>query len=246
MQKVNNGSFQRTTLFSSIQVTTTLFRLAVTKQSTSSAVGNNHFAIFELLKVTRSAPINHTFTTHSYLHINKQQPQSNTKSKIANMPTTFTSLPREIRDLILREHLSVENNWGWEEKRNLRSESLEWKVPAQTFTANKQLSIEALEAFHEENTLVSVSATDCRFLRYRVSRVIPLIIREERFPDTALHIHLTHGSKTKESKQKKCKTRGWCRGDYHHVVFAARYLPRFIQLINAVYSSSLDKDTLSI
>ncbi|CAG8961930.1 hypothetical protein HYFRA_00014088 [Hymenoscyphus fraxineus] len=253
------------------------------------------------------------------------------------MPSTFTSLPHEILQMILREYLSIENNWAWKQyhkdtKKSDHTSGLAWHVPSEIFTVNKQLSTEALEAFHKENTLVHLSTNDCDFINRYVGKVIPLLVIGEReeepyvvgredpsLPSTALHIYLEHGEKedgevlddedeeedysleaygitqdmvdeyyfgvgttgddestdeestdeestdeestdeestdeestdeeedVEEGGVKQVRTRKpqACTNDEdrhkhrHNVLFSARYLQRFVQLVNAVYSSS--------
>ncbi|CAG8971134.1 hypothetical protein HYALB_00008612 [Hymenoscyphus albidus] len=110
------------------------------------------------------------------------------------MPSTFMSHPQELEDVVYRELLSVESNCALDTGNGENRQRLVWNMDYSIFTVNKQILREALEAFYQENVLVSISANSCQFLRRHINKVIPVYYTGKKsFPDTALHIHLRHG-----------------------------------------------------
>lgn len=172
--------------------------------------------------------------------------------------TQIMDLPKEIREKMLAELVSIKNNVTWQ--RILRDNegttgwdldaSLTWEIPQHIFATNKQLSTEALEVFYRENNLVFVKCHSPAFLMDTVSKVILLKFVVCRPKNVALHIELCFGHWTSGSWYPSSETTDYDKEGfpssmpenhkfYDCALFAADELPKLVQLLNCSFSSPL-------
>ncbi|CAG8982771.1 hypothetical protein HYALB_00001052 [Hymenoscyphus albidus] len=164
---------------------------------------------------------------------------------------TLATIPRELREKILQEVLSINNNTSFDIYNDLVQppERLEdepqevqldfallpptpherkvfWNIPTSVFLVNKDISTEAIECFHRENILVSVETAGYRFIKNCASQIIPLRQTAHREKDVALHLKLCFSDEH--------NTAAGAEGAVpEFAVMTARHLPILVQLINA-------------
>lgn len=118
------------------------------------------------------------------------------------MPTTLMSLPKEIREKILQQAFSIDNNTSF---RKIDDESwtspsqMDWKPLAlfSLFELKHQLSAEAVECFHRENTLISLGIhtntepfLETSYLTAWIMTVIPTMRLTKHTRDAAMRIDI--------------------------------------------------------
>ncbi|CAG8950696.1 hypothetical protein HYFRA_00002906 [Hymenoscyphus fraxineus] len=164
---------------------------------------------------------------------------------------TLATIPREVRDKILAELLSIDNNTSFDVFNDLvrpperledepqevqldfallpptpHERKVHWDVSTAVFFINKDISAEAIECFHRENILVSVETAGYRFIKNCASQIIPLRQTAHREKDVALHLKLGF--------RDEHNTPAGVEGAVpEFAVMAARHLPILVQLINA-------------
>lgn len=156
---------------------------------------------------------------------------------------TLTSLPKELREKILAEALSVDNNTIFDACNDLQDHSggnprmyarlspvpherkVGWDITAPLFLVNRQISNEALGCFHRENTLVAIETNGYPFLKNCASQIIPMCPTSNRKKDVALHLKLVFRVEGPMPFGRA--------NDREFAVMAARDLPTLVRLINA-------------
>lgn len=168
------------------------------------------------------------------------------------------SLPKEIRQRIISEALSVDNNthlmkwvkgvmcYDWEED---DFGLMEWKtgMALPLFQINKQVGSEAMECFQMENTPIAIisDSHEDNFVETFIQKVIPTkrILPSEMPPIALLmdlQFHSSHPRKWEAENpfQMSSPNQPYVR-ETELTMMAARHLPMLVKLINSTFSSPL-------